>query len=391
MSRTALVTFVLAAALSLIAAPASATTWNVKSDGTGDVPTIQAAVDAAGTGDEILVHPGAYTWANQGTGTDFALITFLRDVGGFTMRSVGGAESTILNAQGQGRVIYLQAYNEVTIEGFTIKNGNAPLFGDFDGGGVIAHLCPTVFRDCVITGNTARHGGGVWCGGVSSMSFIDCEISNNTAEEGGGILFINSTTATCYLSGCIIKENTSLYRGGGVLLYRNFLAMDNTIIARNNAGTFGGALYTYEVPPSTITNCTMAGNGALDAGGGIYVMATSDVTLSNSIIAFSQDGGAIFLDPTSALAVGCNDIYGNGGGDAIPAGALDLGGNFSADPEFCGPVNTYDLTLEGDSPCAPGNDPGGGACGLIGALPVGCGDVPVENSSWGRIKALYLD
>ena len=125
-------------------APASGRIWRVTVDGTGDVPTIQAAVDTAEAGDEIVVAPGVYTWANQGTGTDFGLITFLRDVSGFTLRSEAGAGSTVLNAQGQGRVFYLMAYNEVTIEGFTITGGEAPLFGDFVGGGIVAHLCPAV-------------------------------------------------------------------------------------------------------------------------------------------------------------------------------------------------------------------------------------------------------
>ena len=43
-----------------------ARTWNVNTAGTGDVPTIQAAIDSAGAGDEIVVAPGRYTWSNQG-------------------------------------------------------------------------------------------------------------------------------------------------------------------------------------------------------------------------------------------------------------------------------------------------------------------------------------
>jgi hypothetical protein len=369
---------------------ATATTWNVKADGTGDFPTIQAAVDAAGTGDEILVHPGAYTWANQGTGTDFGMITFLRGVGGFTIRSTGGAEATILNAQGQGRVIYLMAYNNVTFEGFTIRGGNAPLFGNYDGGGIIAHLCPAVFEDCIIKNNNARHGGGMWCGGVSSMEFINCQFINNTAEEGAGILYVNSYTSA-RLTGCLVADNVANLRGGGILAYNNALTFENTIIAGNTAGTLGGALYAWGLPPSTVTNCSMVGNEAYDAGGGVYVIASAILTIDNSIIAFSQDGEGIYLDGSSTLTLGCTDVYGNYDGDGIPAGVVDTGGNFSADPAFCGTLASFDYTLNGDSPCAPGNHPDGVACGLIGALPVACGDVPVQLHTWGSIKALYRD
>jgi hypothetical protein len=364
--------------------------WNVHADHSGDVPTIQAAVDTAGPGDEILVHPGVYSWANQGTGTEFALVTFVRGVGGFSLRSTGGASSTILDAQGQGRVIYLMAYNEVSFEGFTIRGGKAPMFGGFDGGGIIAHLCPAVFRECVITDNIApRHGGGMWCGGWSTMHFYNCEFSNNTAEEGGGILYVNSTP-TGMLSGCVIKGNTAAYRGGGIFMYNNSVMFENTVIAGNSAGTLGGGLYAWKVPAgSSMTGLSVAGNNAVEGSGGIYITASTDLTLSNSIVAFNS-GDGISLDGTSALTIGCCDVFGNGN-DAIPASATDTGGNFSADPQFCGPVATYDFDLDGGSPCAPGNHPDGAACGLIGALPASCPGVPVQETTWGGIKALYGD
>jgi pectin methylesterase-like acyl-CoA thioesterase len=40
---------------------ALATTWTVDDDGKADFDNIQAAVDAASNGDEILVMPGTYT------------------------------------------------------------------------------------------------------------------------------------------------------------------------------------------------------------------------------------------------------------------------------------------------------------------------------------------
>jgi hypothetical protein len=389
MSRTAIAFVLVVLCLGALSRSAAARTWHVRVNGSGDVPTIQAAIEAAGTGDEILVHPGRYTWANQGTGTDYGLIHFLRGTGGFSIRSAAGAGSTVLDAQGQGRVIYLMAYNQVTFEGFTITGGVAPLFGDFDGGGIIAHLCPAVFIDCVITGNSADAGGGMWCGGVSSMHFINCEFSWNTADNGGGILYVNSYD-TAHLTDCVIHHNTATLKGGGVYVYNNSVLFENTIVAGNDAADLGGGMYITNDAPVTLTRCTFAGNDA-PTGGGIYLFAGATVDLRRSIVAFNLDGGAYFADGLSVVTAACNDTYANGGGNAFPANAVDAGGNFSLDPQFCGTVASLDVHLHNDSPCAPGNHPGGADCGLIGALGVACGDVPVESTTWGRIKQMYSD
>jgi hypothetical protein len=67
--------------------------------------------------------------------------------------------------------------------------------------------------------------------------------------------------------------------------------------------------------------------------------------------------------------------------------------NFEADPEFCGTIASYNLFLQSDSPCAPGNSPlPTFACDslrVIGALTVGCGTTPTRSSSWGAIKTIY--
>jgi hypothetical protein len=67
--------------------------------------------------------------------------------------------------------------------------------------------------------------------------------------------------------------------------------------------------------------------------------------------------------------------------------------NFYADPEFCGTIESQNLFLQSDSPCAPGNAPlPSYACDTlkaVGALPVGCGTAPTKRRSWGEIKRIY--
>ena len=95
----------------------------------------------------------------------------------------------------------------------------------------------------------------------------------------------------------------------------------------------------------------------------------------------------IFYRSAVSLAAGtiaCNDswpdsLVDEGGNDAFE-------GNLCADPLFCD-EETADLRLAIQSPCAPDNSPEG--CGLIGALPAECDIVPVEETSWGAIKARF--
>jgi hypothetical protein len=65
--------------------------------------------------------------------------------------------------------------------------------------------------------------------------------------------------------------------------------------------------------------------------------------------------------------------------------------DFHADPQFCGTIESGNLYIQSDSPCAPGNDPSEAHCDsvLIGALPVGCGTTPVKRATWGYIKSIY--
>ena len=108
------------------------------------------------------------------------------------------------------------------------------------------------------------------------------------------------------------------------------------------------------------------------------------------IVAFCTEGGAISCYSASGSPVfTCSDIHGNTGGDWVGhiSDQSSVDGNFSADPLFCDVYND-DYALCANSPCLPG----GNGCGvLIGARGKGCPDCnsPVEQSSWGAVKAMY--
>jgi len=395
MTRLGLFAILAAVILSVFPCPGFSRTWRVKVDGTGDVPTIQAAIDAAGMDDSILVGPGTYSWTSHGTGdATYGMIKMLKDASALTIVGEMGALMTILDGESMGRVFYFMGYypgtpGGLTLDGFTFTGGTPTLPSQLVGGAFTAHMSSPILRNCSFTGNYADQGGAVWCGGQGGPTFENCYFEGNSARYGGAIFLINSPY-TMTMTDCVMQGNDAT-RGGALYGYSVPLVMERCVISRNNATSEGGALTLNQCYPSTIFQSTLYQNEAA-TGGGIALLSTTNLTVENSIIAWSENGGAVSVPPAAAMTFGCSDLFANWGGDwtGPVAGQLGMNGNFTADPLFCNRL-TLDLLLHADSPCSPGRHPAGADCGQIGALPVGCGGVPVEERSWGAIKSKFAE
>ena len=277
--------------------------------------------------------------------------------------------------------------------GLAIEEGSSPTLIDCvvdqnqspSGAGVfIRQNCAPVFSGCVISGNsiTANWGNG---GGVSVQSstptFTDCAIINNTTlGYGGGVAYLDG--AAGLMEDCLVQGNDAAYtysQGGGIATSTASPTLRRVTIVGNTASGFfaeGGGLDISFAPAPTLENCTIAGNGTSPNGfgGGMSVQWGASPVIDRCIIAGSTVGQGIYCSGATPI-VGCSNIWGNAGGDAICG--TDNGGNFSADPQFCGTAG-HEYNLAGTSPCAPGNHPGG-LCGgdLIGAQTAGCGESAV--------------
>lgn len=382
--------FIVLAAILAAASPsisAEARTWRVTIDRTGDAPTIQAAIDSAAEGDEVLVGPGVYTWTNQGTGDVPGFIRFLTGREGITLRSELGPENTILDAEYNSRVIYIHAHNRITVDGFTIKHGVAPSFGDYVGGGFFTHIAREVVRNCIFIGNRANSGGGISC--VVNDGFIrveDCTFIDNEAVSGGGALLLANGTGTCYVSDCVIRNNRAGTRGGGIYQSDCNSVIERCVISGNEAGAEGSGFCQSAGKAALLSTCTFSRNGA--ANSVVYAKGGSVLTLERLIVAFNI-AGALGADATSAVSISCCDVFGNYGGDGVPAGFVQRDTNISADPHFCGALGSENYSLRSDSPCVPENQDFDEICLPMGACPVACGAVSVERSTWGSIKGIF--
>jgi len=120
---------------------------HVDDDDQADFDNIQAAIDAAESGDTVSVAPGTY----------YENIT-LKD--GINL-SGAGAEVTIIDANGYGDVVDARA-NDVTISGFTLKNSGQFDSGHMNCGVYIWGSYTPIVRNNVIVHN--NNGIGIWDG-----------------------------------------------------------------------------------------------------------------------------------------------------------------------------------------------------------------------------------
>ena len=288
-------------AIGLATSAARAAVINVPAD----QPTIQAGIDAAFAGDEVVVADGTYT------GSGNFNLTFLGKA--ITVRSAGGDPNLcVIDMQAiLGRRGFNFENGETTLsrlEGFTIRNGN---LGDYNHGGGIRCVAssPTIVN-CILDGNSVSmvdptdypRGGGMYIVG-GSPTLINCVFSGNMVHhitdffaEGGGLYGAgeNVTLINCVFSGNVASGVTCCGQGGAIL--------------------FGGGL--------TMINCTLVGNstGPGGAGGGLR----GNETLINCVL---WDNSPDQISPISSPAVSYSCV--EGGWPGV--------NNIDADPLFVDP------------------------------------------------------
>ncbi len=425
---------------------ASAKTWYIKPDGTGDAPTIQAGVDSATAGDTVLVAPGIYSdTLNIFVGSE------LKTVNVFINKNIlliaeYSPDNTIIDASKSDVGIYTDNVDSTCV----IKK--LKIFSTNEGIGCILpspsrelyqypieepigiqckHSSINIIENVLIENwiavklnqrSNAKISNNTFnfnCVGIECNDSSNAIISNNSFSDGVEMVRCTSGSAPIIIENEIYPGNISCY--GVRCINASPYIVRNKIVGMTNA-----AIICYESNPVIENNWTHCGwNGfefhscpapimreniiigstvAMDLGGvtdgiienntiidfgkAIYALGGSNPTIRNNIIIHGSAG--IDCDMNSRPTFSCNDIY-----DVTHryigycSDMTGISGNISVDPEFCGIEGSGNYYLQDDSPCAPGNHPDGYDCGLIGAFGVGCGIDPVTQKTWGIIKSLY--
>ena len=357
-----------AACVSLLSHAVEATTIHVP-DGE---PTIQAGINAASSGDTVIVECGTYYEHDISMKSGVRLLS-----------ESGLPDCVTVDAQQQSRIFRCTTCDtSTTISGFTLTGGDAPAGSNIAGAIYFEFDSNPRVSDCMIVGNTAGSGGASYCWDNSSPRLTDCTFADNTADTRGGAIHFHGSSAE--LLRCRFSGNAAQL-GGALECYGGSSITITQCVFSDNSADDGGAMHCVNSSSPTLTNCTVV-HGAAESGGGIYCQDGSSPQLLNCIVAFSDLGEAVHCAEGGAVTLSCCDVYGNAGGDWIGGlqDQLGVNDNFAADPEFCDAA-VGDYTLDAGSPCTEENSP---ACGLIGALDVAC-DSPVVTGTWGCIKAMF--
>lgn len=272
-----------------LAGPAAAGIIHVPAD----QPSIQAGVDAANSGDTVLVSPGFYS---------AQIVLGLKDI---TLRSENGPTVTIIDGYWDSGPI-VTMYGSAALDGFTIRHGShggiatqgdgSPLIENniviangtsLTGGGIYARASGTIVRNNQIRNNSAgQDGGGIYILG-GNVQVLHNKLSNNFATYFGGGIDVASIPADGVptIDGNTIQGGFAGYWGGGIIVGGSSAArIVNNLVTGNRANGLSGGVFWDPSPSLTlIANNTIANNTAAD-GADLWTYSEPGVLFINNIL-----------------------------------------------------------------------------------------------------------
>ena len=366
--------------------------------------TIQAGIDAAATGDTVLVDPGTY---NEHIDFKGKAIT-VTSSGGASVTSIDGG-----NKPGVATVLFVNAETSASvISGFTIRGGGNTIYSGRSNGGIYVGEASPIIKGNIITANYCHNidvefgvatilnneisgvlqdnqgsgtdesyctfGSAIFLGGVGNITNGQGNVVvGNTIENNltGSAISMWAADYVLIMNN-IIRENTSPDTGSAFTEANSV----GTVIAQNliykNTSGCGGAIQFEEplfianntivdnVMTQTLTaasNCTYIAQ--IYPGGYSYGSSSPGSVIINNIISGSTSYPAVncsWFDPPSEANQPTfkNNILYNAGGPFFGSFCIDVSdkyNNIAADPQFVNPA-TGDYHLKSTSPAIDSGD-----------------------------------
>ncbi len=224
-----------------------------------DYGTIQAAIDSASEGDEVIVFPGTYYETINFCGKAITVGSLFH-----TTQDTSYIAQTIIDGEQTNRVVLFisEEGSESLLTGFTITNG----YTENCGAGIYAtdYCSPTLNNLKIIDNHAEKTGGGYCFGNYCNSELTKLLVANNTAYNGAGGAY--NYYCDQIMEDSVIRGNVSEHAGGGILCDEATLNFTNVVL-EDNVSEYGGALYQINGEISLI-NVDIHGNQA-ETGGGI--------------------------------------------------------------------------------------------------------------------------
>lgn len=253
-----------------------------------DQPTIQAAINAASSGDTVLVAPGTY---NEN-------INFLGKA--ITIKSSGGAKGTIIDGGKQAPVVTFstgETRNSV-LSGFTLQNGTSTFNSGYEGGGIVIDSASPTIKSNIIQNNTACSGGGGIALGFASPLIQGNIVRNNSQSGcsggiGGGGISVRGASSAQILGNTVGNNSWSSSNGGGIALFAagSPLIRNNVIVSNSSGSAGGGISMVNDASGAVIVQNLLSGNSA-PGGSGVYWSNPPAALIDNTIIDGPSSGGS---------------------------------------------------------------------------------------------------
>ena len=309
--------------------------WHVYADGSGDAPTIQAAIDSCADYDSVLVHPGTYTGeGNREITTRDKYVV---------IKGTDGPEVTIIDCEGYNGIVNINTWASPApiVKGITITgalngvvlSGAAMFMVDMIVSGNIQHGVYYPFiddkntspsrLDAIFTNCTISHNGvnGIECetATVGSISMRGCSIDSNQVAG------LNIIGADLSLKHCTFNGNPI---GAHIAGWSEVSLVDSCLFENNETALIADDLADFNVYNSEFMG---GGNGV---AGGTYFGGDS---VSNCT--FENLTGYAFSGPAKIR----NCVVQNCGGIAYAYGMSDDPGKLRFDGcRFVGNAKTFD-------------------------------------------------
>ncbi|GAA5818431.1 MAG: DUF11 domain-containing protein [Methanobrevibacter sp. CfCl-M3] len=346
--------------------------------------TIQDAVNAASSGDTVIIPAGTYTGdGNRNININGKNLT------------IKGSGDVVIDAQNtSGTRIFTVSNGMVNITGLKMQNsasgynhGGAVYFTSGSGGSSVINCS---FTNCNNMGSNSM-GGAVYF--KSNGSVINCNFTNTNSGDNGGAVYFSSDSVCSVTGSTFINTTTTMYTsfcGGGIFFSGsngNITVTDSTFI--NTSAGKGGGIHLYSAANALIDNCRFDSNLAVGDMGAIGIDQCSNVVINNSVIknntATSRAGGigvgARYSTPSSNVVIENCNITGNRANNSSELNAGGIAFNATGDSKI---VN-----------CIISNNsaPSGGGISIANGDVINCiiSNNIVNNTVGGAAGGIYLN